>query len=167
MSKGFIISLVVIAAVVALYFAYQSTQGGDQVGGATPDPNMPQTGQAFPGVSLTSIYNMSYAIAVAEGFYAAGSVPQQANNPGDLELGSQGYGTIGGKTIFASLSAGWEALYNQVYLILSGKSQYYNPSQTIAQMGLTYSGGDPNWAANVAATLSVTPDTTLADWMNA
>jgi hypothetical protein len=119
-----------------------------------------------PGVpgSPTSdiIQTFANAIAVAEGFFIAGSRPQRTNNPGDINLATYG-----------SVQEGWQALYNQVYLMFYGGSQYYNPSQTIAQVGYIYADGahDPtgasNWASNVASALGVTTDTTLQQLLDA
>lgn len=108
----------------------------------------------------------SEAIAYAEGFWKAGSTPQQKNNPGDLKSG----GVI---RTFASADDGWQALYTQVGLMFYGGSAYYNSSMSIAQIGWIYADGthDPNgaanWAANVAGHLGVSSDTTLNDLMGA
>lgn len=91
----------------------------------------------------------------------AGAIPTTSNNPGDLEIGDQGSGTVSGKTIFSSIEDGWNALTNQVSKMLYGGSSVYNPSMTIAQAGQLYSGGDPNWANNVATSLGVSVDTPL------
>ena len=101
--------------------------------------------------------SLSSAIAYAEGANPA------YNNPGDLKLGDVGYGVApNGVTIFSSLQDGANALQNQVNLMLSGNSAYYDPNQTIEQASSIYANGDPNWAANVAQFLGVTPQTTLA-----
>ena len=109
----------------------------------------------------STVQKIAKAIAKAEGFYVQGSLPQRAHNPGDIEEGDKGYGLINGKTVFASDSQGWQALYNQVQAILDGKSAYYFPSMTIAQIGNIYSGGDPNWGQNVADELGVDIDTPI------
>lgn len=120
-------------------------------------------GQASAPDSI--VQALANAIATAEGFFSAGSLPQRANNPGDLELGDQGQGTIAGKTIFASLQDGWDALYHQVSLMLTGASRIYSPSMTISQIAGFYTGGDnpTSWATNVANALGVGVDTTLQD----
>lgn len=100
----------------------------------------------------------SVASAIA---YAENANPAY-NNPGDLKLGDVGAGIApNGVTIFPSLQQGVDALQNQVNLMLSGNSAYYNPDQTIEQAGNIYANGDPNWAANVAHYLGVSPQTTL------
>src|SRR5271170_7327738 len=75
------------------------------------------------------VQQFAQAIATADGFYVAGSIPQQANNPGDLELGDQGNGVLGeGITVFPDLTSGWNALYSQVSLMFNGTSHVYAPS---------------------------------------
>ena len=119
---------------------------------------------------------LAQAIATAEGFFVSGSLPSRANNPGDLEVGDQGSGTIQQKTIFGSLDEGWAALENQIGLIASGQSPVYNQvaqslglqdsSQlSIAQIAPTYTGGDnPNaWANTVASELGVSVDTPISE----
>lgn len=102
------------------------------------------------------------AIAIAEGYGQPGAIPTAANNPGDLALGDIGYGTMGqGITVFPTQQAGQAALDNQLSLIQSGGSQYYSPNETISQMGNTWSGGNPDWANNVASALGVSPNTPI------
>jgi hypothetical protein len=106
---------------------------------------------------------LAAAIASAEGFGPVANLPTRANNPGDLELGDLGHGTIGAKTVFGSLTEGIAALKRQINLIVSGDSQYYSTNMTISQMAKLWTGGDnaDAWAQNVASSLGVTPDTTL------
>jgi hypothetical protein len=118
-------------------------------------------GGNLPIAPSTTVQKIAKAIATAEGFYVQNSIPQRANNPGDLELGDKGLGTIAGKTIYSSPSAGWQALYHEVQLILDNQSRYYNSGMTIAEVGNIYSGGDSNWAQNVADTLGVDVETPI------
>ena len=112
---------------------------------------------------MITIQDLATAIMKAEGGDVSGSVPNRANNPGDLKLGDLGQGTINGVTVFPDFATGFAALQKQVGSMVDGSSKYYDPSQTLADVGNTYSGGDPNWAKNVANFLGVTPDTTLGD----
>jgi hypothetical protein len=112
-------------------------------------------------IPTTQVQAIAKAIARAEGFYVQGSVPQRANNPGDLKEGDKGYGLIDDKTVFPSPGQGWNALYAQVQAILDNRSKYYNSGMTIAEIGMVYSGGDPNWAQNVADTLGVDTETPI------
>jgi hypothetical protein len=109
------------------------------------------------------------AIANAEGANVAGSIPARANNPGDLELGDIGYGTItaaGGQkiTVFPSLSAGMAALENQIALIASGQSKAGYPANgSIADVAAVYTGGSgSSWAQNVASALGLTPEASFS-----
>jgi len=63
--------------------------------------------------------------------------------------------------VFDSAEYGWSRLYRQIALILSGGSRYYDLNTTLAEMGHTYAGGDPNWARNVARYLNVSTSTTI------
>src|SRR6516164_5545545 len=107
------------------------------------------------------------AIATAEGFFVSGSIAQRTNNPGDL-------GTSGSKVnSFSTLQAGWDALYNQVSMILDGSSHYYKPTMTISQVAKIYvdgpkangmSQGATDWANNVAKELGMTATEVLATY---
>lgn len=115
----------------------------------------------LPGASSSSdpyVNALANAIATAEGFFVSGTIPQVQNNPGDIETG----GVI---NTYPTAADGWNALYAQVQVMLYGGSAYYNPSMTIAEVGQIYANGDSNWANNVAASLGVTTDTTLQQWM--
>ena len=111
------------------------------------------------------------AIAHAEGFYVAGSVPQRANNPGDLtddgDVGNgfiQTSGPMGAKiTVYSTVEDGWAALTKKVARMLNGASHVYTPDLTILEVGMKYAGS-AEWAANVAARLGVDTRTTLAEY---
>ncbi len=114
-----------------------------------------------PKVSL-----FAEAIARAEGFFSAGSIPARANNPGDLKAGAP---TLTGTSIthYTSTGEGWSALYRQLGLIVNGTSKYYRPTMTIRQMGDVWAPpADKNlpgaWAVNVANRLGVSVDTPLS-----
>lgn len=111
---------------------------------------------------------LALAIAQAEGYGVSQSnIPTLANNPGDLELGDQGNGTLGqGITVYGSASEGWQHLQSLIDSIYNGSSKNYNPNQTLSEFGSIYSGGDPNYGNNLASSLGVSPDTTLADIQN-
>ena len=114
-----------------------------------------------PGTVPDIVQAFANAIAIAEGFYVNASRPQRNNNPGDIMVNGQ-------FVVYATPEAGWAALYDQVYKMFYGGSAYYNPSMTIQQVANHYAPDGPgnpnqaeNWAANVASTLGVSPDTTL------
>jgi hypothetical protein len=113
------------------------------------------------GIFDAKIRSMAQAIAKAEGFYNFNSIPQRANNPGDLKLGAPTLGASG-ITIFESVDQGWNALYRQLGLIVNGQSAHYDLGMSIKAMGDVYEA-DPgdNWARNVAGFLGVSLDTPL------
>lgn len=118
---------------------------------------------ALGGLSTYSnaIRNMGQAIAYAEGYYESGSVPARTNNPGDLKLPDSTRTTETGITIFDSIGQGWQALYHQLQLIVTGRSNVYALDMTLADMGQWWAAGDPNWARNVATYLNVPTSTQL------
>lgn len=108
------------------------------------------------------IFDIARAIARAEGFYSPGSLPARANNPGDLELPGV-KPAIEGKTVFPSVVSGWNHLLAQIAGMLSGTDKLWPATMTLADAGMRYSGGDPDWAGNVAKDLGVYPGTTLGE----
>lgn len=112
---------------------------------------------------------IAQALAKAEGFYVPGSIPQRAHNPGDLKLGDVGNGDISGKTIFLTDEDGWNALYHQINLMVSGESEFYDPSMSWRDIANTWVGTTDanNWMLNVTNSLKVLPDSTLGDYVNA
>ncbi len=99
------------------------------------------------------------AIARAEGFYVAGSLPARANNPGNLKIGDRGNGVIEGKTVFATVQDGWSALYRQLDLVRIGKAKFLKPTDTWREFARTWVGtaDSENWAANVTNRLGARP----------
>lgn len=113
-----------------------------------------------PTAPSPQIDAMALAIQKAEGSKSSW------NNPGDLTK-SFGFATTGvansaGVLIFATSDDGWNALYAQLSAIVNGNS-HYTLDTTLADFGSGYSGGDPNWAVNVANALGVGTDATLGD----
>jgi hypothetical protein len=110
-----------------------------------------------------AVIKLAMAIAVAEGSNPAW------NNPGDLTgVDSGSFRTNGtanseGVWLFDNADDGWSALFAIVDRWLRGKSVVYHLTMTLEQVGMKYSGGDPNWAKNVASSLGVPQTTTLAD----
>jgi len=116
-----------------------------------------------------TVEQLGHAIATAEGWGIPGSIPTVANNPGDLTGDDAGYFTTAGVmnkegvVKFVDVDDGWSALHWKCYRILSGKSKVYPPEMTIEEMGMKYSGGNPNWAVNVARELGLSVTTTIAE----
>jgi hypothetical protein len=120
------------------------------------------------GTVTPAIAAFARAIATAEGFYVAGSIPRLANNPGNLVLPNWTGKTLGSEriSVFASVEEGWQRLYRQLALIVAGQSRVYSLDMTIAEMGNKWApGGSMNlpgaWASNVARMLEVPPTATL------
>jgi hypothetical protein len=112
---------------------------------------------------------LAQAIAKAEGFGPAENLPTRCCNPGDLELGDLGYGTEGGKTVFATEQLGWVALEEQCRLMLTGESHVYRTTDTFAEVAEKYTGGDNSeaWAETVALELGIDVETTLKEYYDA
>jgi hypothetical protein len=116
---------------------------------------------------------VTQAIAQAEGYYATGehdgrSLPYRLNNPGALKkpaLGAERLPTWKdtGLVVFPNPEMGWAALQRQVCLMLTGASEQYDATDTWVHVALKYADGDRNWGANVAATLGVSPASTLGE----
>lgn len=104
----------------------------------------------------------AFADAIAK---AENSNPEW-NNPGSLTVSfgypTSGVGNSAGVLMFETPEDGWNALYKQLEAIVNGTSRY-TLNDSIATMGEQYSGGDPNWAVNVAAALGVPQSTQLGD----
>lgn len=106
-----------------------------------------------------AVLRLAKAISCAEGSNL------NWNNPGDLTYAhghpTQGVANSEGVLIFVSDADGWEALYHEVDLMLSGRSHIYKLTDTLEQVGAKYSDGDPDWAKNVGEFLGVPTTTTL------
>lgn len=114
------------------------------------------------------VIKLAQAIAKAEGFGPPENLPTRINNPGDLELGDLGHGVQAGKTVFQDVNDGWERLYSECWLMLTGTSHIYGPTNTILRVAEKYTGGDnsESWARIVAGNIGVTSLNTLADYLN-
>jgi hypothetical protein len=111
------------------------------------------------GISDERIRRIAYAISKAEGYGVAGAIPTVRNNPGNIK------NKAGVIATYPTPAAGWEALYKQVRLMLTGKSAYYKPTMTLEAIAKIYTGEAAymNWARNVARVLNVQTTTTLAE----
>lgn len=119
---------------------------------------------------------LAKAIALAEGFYAADSLPSRIHNPGDLELGDRGFGTHNKKTGYAKADIeaditdktdGFSALRRECRAILTGASGVYHVNFTFAAIALKWTGNDSPgaWCKIVTEKLNLSPITTVADWV--
>ncbi len=113
------------------------------------------------------VEKIARAIAKQEGFFKAGSMAARNHNPGNMtaDLLGIGIGHEGPFVIFASDVDGWNNLYEEVILMVTpgpSGSGRYEPTDTILQVAMKYTATQqPEWAANVAAFLGVTPATRL------
>ena len=114
----------------------------------------------------TAIQLFAEGIALAEGFYVAGSRAARNHNPGNLtqDITGTGIGMDGMFVVYANDNDGWEALYRQVELILTNTSGIYNSQMTLRQIGQKYASTSTpteqlNWAINVASKLGIDIDT--------
>lgn len=124
---------------------------------------------AFGGqVPSDKVKTIAQAIAHAEGFGVAGAIPTRAHNPGDLKMGDLGNGSINGKTVFSSDVDGWNALYKQIDLMVSGGSAYYSATDSWRRIAQTWVGDSDyvNWLNTVTSDLGVDPDSSLQEYMD-
>jgi hypothetical protein len=148
-----------IAVVAVLYYLFQSG------GSITPSESF-STSLLGPS---PMVQQFAQAIALAEGFNVSESIPQRANNPGDITDVGQGFPGDTGQRIgqniivFDTAANGWNALYAQVQLMLSGNDPLYPASATLQQVGGVYASDPVNWPANVASVLGVSINTTLGE----
>jgi len=108
-------------------------------------------------------------IAIAEGFFVAGSRAARNHNPGNLTLDitHTGISKDGMFIVYANDNDGWNALRKQVELILTNASGIYNSQMTLRQIGQKYASTSTpdeqlNWAINVASKLGINIDTPVS-----
>ncbi len=107
------------------------------------------------------IVTFAKAIAHQEGFGLPNAIPTRAHNPGDLKTGPP---FLPGTSItqFANDDAGWQALYHQLWIILTSESAHYQLDMTIDQMARTWTATQQGeWSRNVADYLGVPTSTPL------
>jgi len=119
-----------------------------------------------------NIIDFAHAIARAEGFGVKNSLPTRTHNPGDIRALSahQFHGQIGVTSkryaIFRNDAAGWTALFHQLQKVADGESRFYGRDTTIRQFSKRYAEVSGVWLKNVCAMLSISPNTTLAEYFN-
>jgi len=108
-------------------------------------------------------------IALAEGFFVAGSRADRNHNPGNLtrDITNTAIGTDGMFMVYANDNDGWAALRKQVELILTNASGIYNSQMTLRQIAQKYASTSTpddqlNWAVNVASKLGIDIDTPVS-----
>jgi hypothetical protein len=165
MSKLQIALIIVTLAVIAFVVADELQASTGVTCGFCMITNDPTT---WP--SGDKIWNICQAIAKAEGAAKAGSVPDQANNPGDITDGIHTYGSFGvgcsNVTNFPTKQIGWNALYAKISNIVSGSSTSYCANWTWNQIAQTWATKWQPWVTNVTGTLGVDPTSTLEAYVN-
>jgi hypothetical protein len=167
--------IAVVGVVVIAYFvmtgsasaqAIPNTSGTTYQSSDSSITGAPITQDQSTWPSSDNYWKMCCAIALAEGYnQGAGVIPYDYNNPGDLTDDASQYGSgTNGITTFPTAEAGWQALYSKLQNIVSGGSSVYPSDADWTDVGNTWSGGDANWATNVAANLGVDPSTTPAQY---
>lgn len=117
-------------------------------------------------VVSASVQKIAQAIALAEGFYVAGSRPARNHNPGDMtaDLIGKSVGMDGPFVVYATDDDGWANLYAQVEAWLNGTSSHATAQSTITQISQFYTTTDQTaWATTVANNLGVSLDTPIGE----
>ena len=125
------------------------------------------------GWAQDRVEQFAHGIAMTEGYYVHGSLPNRYHNPGDLKIMARGEkypGQIGvGKAdhvIFRNSAAGFAALYSQIDKMLNGESKFYTQEMTLKQVGKLYAQNSRLWAKNLATNLGVSETTTLQNYFD-
>jgi hypothetical protein len=121
-------------------------------------------------VDKQKLNSLATAVAHAEGFGVRHAIPTRYHNPGDLKSariykklpGQKALGK-GDHIVFESDYAGWAALRDYLTKMVDGRSHYYNPNMTLAQMSRIYAGNWRPWLAIVTKELNVAPSVRLRD----
>jgi hypothetical protein len=141
----------------------------------SPITNDPST---WPGLQAAypnaSVWDICTAVALAEGYNdGPGVAPYDLNNPGDLSPGDEAGQAVAGPPEnhdgseiidFATVEAGFIALYVKFFNIASGNSRVYPKTATWAQVAAIYAGDSANWLKNVTNYLGVDPSSTPAQY---
>lgn len=154
--------------------AYNSVSSdGDNV---TSNPNAPAIQQQIVPTNPSTwpsgdrIWDCCRAIAFAEGYNVAGSVPARLNNPGDLSDGMQTFGSEfhsgSNVTKFPTAVTGWTWLYAKLRNAITGVSSVYSGDMSWRDIGRKWAGNSDAWTNNVTTALGVSPDSTLNDYVN-
>lgn len=141
-----------------LWALYQSNPA--TAGDAAADPG----GTIMDAINQQIVTRLAQAIAVAEGFYVPGSRPARDHNPGDMteDLIGRAIGRDKQFVVYATDQDGFDNLYAQIVLWLSGKSAHANENSTIQQIADFYTTTQQDiWARNVADHLGVSVDTQI------
>lgn len=164
----------ILAAFVLLLLAFGILTGSEVTNSAvqgTMSQNVINPTDPTTWPQGDKLWDCCRAIAYAEGYNVAGSVPARLNNPGDLSDGMNVYGSEfhsgSNVTTFPNASVGWQWLYDKLHNIVVGNSSVYDASMSWYEIGQQWA--QPNWQVwgdNVASRLGVDPNSSLADYVN-
>ena len=116
-----------------------------------------------------NVMTFARAVAKAEGFGVPHSIPTTCHNPGDLK-GKHFEGQVGlckgGHARFANDAYGWDALYSQIEIMISGNSRIYHTSMTMRVVSKQWAGNSRVWLRNVCEMLSIQPNDTLSQYFD-
>ncbi len=169
MSEIFLIIVIIAAIIFILFFAVKSNAETQMTQpqpknccNITNDPSTWPTGDR--------IWLICHAIAYAEGANHSGSIPDRANNPGDIsdDFNLYGDGIVGicsRITVFPSKLAGWQRLHLKWENILAGNSREYDPDSSWTVIAQTWASDWKAWVTNVTSKLGVDPNSTPAQYM--
>lgn len=159
-------ALITAGAAIAALYLLRTRASGQPVPSVTTSEGFDLSPYGGPVSYPAGIKSFAQAVARAEGFYVPGSVPQRAHNPGDLKVPGWTGDSLGGISVFANDAAGWDALYRQLYRILTNQSSYYTLDMSILDMARTWTATQQTaWAGNVANFLGVSTDAKLWEVM--
>lgn len=165
-----VVAILVGATAVALVVKGATLTGPEGTGGFTV------------GEYDKHIVDLAHAIATAEGYYVAGSVPQRTHNPGDLGPGDTGVDNVV-HAVGSDVSVlapdnddaqGWGLLMAKLQRAVSGASHTYNPDMSFEDFAAKYVGSKGDYAdeaAHIVAYLQgqgydVDVNTTLRGYMS-
>lgn len=160
---------VVIVGILLFFFFVAKSNAVTQMN-ATPQNNNTCAITYDPTTwpSGDRIWLICHASGYAEGANKAGSLPDRANNPGDISDYFDKYGGVvcgSHVTQFPDKATGWNALYEKWSNILSGNSCEYNPNDSWQVIAQTWASDWQDWLKNVTGILNVDPNSTPAQFM--
>lgn len=125
------------------------------------------TPEEYNSIVASLASKLAHAIALAEGYFVSGSLPNRINNPGDMKLGDRGWGVEEDKTVYPDPQTGMDALTRECTAILTGASHVYRVEWNFLQVAVKWTGGDNDgdWCKIVTDNLNIDPMTTIADWV--
>lgn len=162
--------VIILAAIVAALLIFQSAQEPTYTSGYINMTSAINPNDVWTWPSGDALWTIARAIALAEGYNRAGSVPQRLHNPGDLSDGANTFGfeyhSGSNVTTFPNDETGWEWLHAKLQRIDSNGSQVYSRDMTWEQIAQKWAGNWQAWANNVCSALGVNTDSTFGDYVD-